>query len=84
MRLRMSLVIAYRYVGRTLHSLLGLATLSAVVLGTFDYTGGSFRPKYDPNFDKAAYKEAERKKYRRPMEDTIAQLGEGRGEMILG
>jgi hypothetical protein len=58
---------------------LGMGALLSVITATFDYGGGRFRPRPDPNIDEVERKEAIRKTYRRPIEETIAELGEGRG-----
>jgi len=53
------------------------------VLGTFDYTGGLFTGYIrDDTVDEVSRKEYLRKNRRRPIEQTIAELGEGRGEAI--
>lgn len=43
-----------------------------------DYTGGSLRGQRDPNVDEYARKEALRNNRRRPIEETLAEVGEGR------
>lgn len=49
-------------------------------MGAYDYTGGSLRGyKKDPEVDEFARKEALRKNRRRPIEETIGEVGEGRG-----
>jgi hypothetical protein len=45
-------------------------------------SGGRLRPWRDPNRDLLEEREALRKNYRRPVEETIAELGEGRGKLI--
>jgi hypothetical protein len=58
--------------------------LTAVVLGAFDYTGGALTGyKKDPEIDEFERKEQLRKNRRRPIEETIAELGEGRGLFYL-
>jgi hypothetical protein len=42
-------------------------------------TGGTLRPRRDPNRDLLEERDAMRKNYRRPVEETIAEIGEGRG-----
>jgi len=65
---------------RTMPSVLGYGTSLAVLLGVFDYTGGSLRGLYkDINMDEVSRKEALRKNRRRPIEETIAEVGEFRG-----
>ena len=52
----------------------------AVVMGAFDYTGGTLTGyEKDPSVDEYARKEALRKNRRRPIQETIEELGEGRG-----
>jgi hypothetical protein len=54
--------------------------LTAVVLGAYDYTGGALTGyKKDPEIDEFERKEALRKSRRRPIGETISELGEGRG-----
>lgn len=53
----------------------------AVVLGAFSYTGGKLEGyRRDPTVDEVARKEFLRKNRRRPIEGTLEELGEGRGE----
>ena len=47
----------------------------------FDYTGGKFSGyDKDPNVDEYERKENLRKNRRRPIQETLEQLGEGRGK----
>ncbi|KAG8629759.1 hypothetical protein KVT40_001378 [Elsinoe batatas] len=65
---------------RTLPAVFGYGTLSAVVLAAFNYTGGKMSGyERDPAVDEYERKVALRKNRRRPVEDTIAEIGEGRG-----
>jgi hypothetical protein len=51
-----------------------------VVLGTFDYAGGTLTGyTRDPAVDEVDRKEFLRKNRRIPVEQTVAELGEGRG-----
>ncbi|KAF1987603.1 mitochondrial import inner membrane translocase subunit Tim17 family protein [Aulographum hederae CBS 113979] len=61
-------------------AIVGYGTGVAIVLGLFDYGGASLwgYPK-DPLVDEVARKEHLRKNRRRSVEETIAELGEGRG-----
>lgn len=53
----------------------------SVLLGTFDYTGGRLSGYgKDKNVDWYEYKEHMRKDRRRPIEETLQELGEGRGK----
>lgn len=61
-------------------AVLGYGLMCSVILGAFDYTGGALTG-YRKN---AEVDEFERKQYlrqnrRRPVEETVEQLGEGRG-----
>ena len=48
----------------------------------FDYTGGKFSGyEKDPNVDEYERKENLRKNRRRPIQETLEQLGEGRGTL---
>jgi len=63
--------------------IVGYGALTAVVLAAYEYTGGSLRGKRkDPEVDEFARKEMLRKNRRRPMEETIAEVGEGRCEHL--
>ncbi|OKL63976.1 hypothetical protein UA08_00636 [Talaromyces atroroseus] len=65
---------------RTFPSVFGYGTALAVTLAAFEYTGGTLWGKNkDQNLDKYEQLEKLRKNYRTPAEETIAQLGEGRG-----
>ncbi|KAI0965560.1 hypothetical protein F4678DRAFT_476556 [Xylaria arbuscula] len=61
--------------------ILGFGAAFAVVMTTFDYTGGSLRGKRTevPEMDEYERKEYLRKNRRRPIEETIIDVGEGRG-----
>ncbi len=49
-------------------------------MGAFDYTGGRLTGyQRDPKVDEFDRKEYLRKNRRRPIEETVAELGEGRG-----
>jgi len=49
-------------------------------MAAFDYSGGSlFGYARDPTIDEFDRKEALRKNRRRPISETIEELGEGRG-----
>ncbi len=53
----------------------------AVVMALFNYTGGKLSGwDRDPNVDEYERKEQLRKNRRRPIEETLADVGEGRGE----
>ncbi|KAF2838590.1 hypothetical protein M501DRAFT_1004358 [Patellaria atrata CBS 101060] len=66
--------------GRTFGSVLGYGTALAVILGVFDYTGNSITGyTRDSTVDEVSRKEFLRKNRRRPIEETISELGEGRG-----
>lgn len=61
--------------------MVGYGTLLAVVLGAFTYTGQSLTGfKRDPSVDEVSRKEYLRKNRRRSIEETISEIGEGRGE----
>ena len=65
---------------RTLPAVLGYGAALAVILGTFDYTGGVLTGyNKDPNVDEYERKEFLRKNRRKPIQETIEDLGEGRG-----
>lgn len=61
---------------------LGYGAFTSVLLTAFEYTGGSLRGK-KPEIE--GMEEYERKEYilknrRRPIEETVADIGEGRGK----
>lgn len=61
-------------------AVLGIGAGLAVVQGVFDYTGGMLSGyEKDPNVDEYERKEQLRKNRRRPIQETLDQLGEGRG-----
>ncbi|KAI0895233.1 hypothetical protein F4806DRAFT_497377 [Annulohypoxylon nitens] len=62
--------------------ILGFGAAFAGIMSTFEYTGGSLRGRArteNPEMDEYEYKEAQRKTRRRPIEETLANIGEGRG-----
>lgn len=70
---------------RTFPSVFGYGTALAATLAAFEYTGGSLSGKEkDHNLDKYAELERIRTNYRTPAEQTFAELGEGRGMLMLG
>ncbi|MCJ1236406.1 hypothetical protein MMC14_004387 [Varicellaria rhodocarpa] len=65
---------------RTFPSVLGYGAGLAVLLSTYDYTGGSLRGyARDPEIDEFERKEYLRRNRRRPIQETLEELGEGRG-----
>ncbi|GAM83202.1 hypothetical protein ANO11243_011880 [Dothideomycetidae sp. 11243] len=65
---------------RTMPAVLGYGTLTAVVLAAFNYTGGKISGwEREAGVDEYDRKQMLRKNRRRPAEDTIAEIGEGRG-----
>ena len=66
----------------TTPSVLGFGALTAVLLAAYDYTGANLRGyDKDADLDEFERKQAIRKNRRRPIEETISQLGEGRGKV---
>ena len=64
---------------KSIPTVLGFGTMLAVITATLDYTGGRIRGGQDPNIDQYDLKESSRKTFRIPAEQTVAELGEGRG-----
>ncbi|KAL4797231.1 hypothetical protein BDV19DRAFT_359182 [Aspergillus venezuelensis] len=65
---------------RTFPSMLGHGAALAIFMGAFEYTGGSlYGPKRDPHVDEFERREKLRTQWRTPGEQTLAELGEGRG-----
>lgn len=71
---------AYKVLVRTMPAVLGYGAGLAVLLGTFDYTGGVLTGySKDPEVDEYERKEMLRRNRRRPIQETVTELGEGRG-----
>ncbi|KAE8410338.1 hypothetical protein BDV36DRAFT_278090 [Aspergillus pseudocaelatus] len=65
---------------RTFPALLGYGAALATAMGTFEYTGGSlWGYKKNADIDEFERREQLRKSYRTSGEQTLAELGEGRG-----
>ncbi|KAF2707430.1 hypothetical protein K504DRAFT_535929 [Pleomassaria siparia CBS 279.74] len=65
---------------RSIPFMLGMGTCTAAVMFGFRFTGGITSKKADnQDVDEVEEKEARKKAYRRPIQETIDQLGEGRG-----
>lgn len=62
--------------------IIGTGAAFAVVLALLDYTGGSIKGyRQTQELDEFDRKEYLRKNRRRPLEETIAEVGEGRCEL---
>ncbi|KAI1139239.1 hypothetical protein F5Y05DRAFT_342374 [Hypoxylon sp. FL0543] len=62
--------------------IIGFGAAFSVIMSAFEYTGGSLRggPRTEvPEMDEYDRKEYLRKNRRRPIEETISEIGEGRG-----
>ncbi|KAH8701873.1 NADH-ubiquinone oxidoreductase 213 kDa subunit [Talaromyces proteolyticus] len=65
---------------RTFPAVFGYGSALAVTLAAFEYTGGTlWGHDKDRNVDKYEKLEKLRTTYRRPAEETISEIGEGRG-----
>lgn len=65
-------------------AVLGFGAGLAVIQGVFAYCGGGLEGWHrDPNVDEYERKERLRKERRRPIEETLSELGEGRGRAIF-
>jgi len=65
---------------RTMPSVLGSGVLLGVALAGAQYTGGAvFSQRSDPDEDKFAKREEVRRRFRRPVNELINEIGEGRG-----
>jgi len=64
---------------RSIPGMIGIGVMTGVAASVLTYTGGELRARPDPRRDIYAEREHLRKNYRSPVEETIAQLGEGRG-----
>ena len=60
-------------------AVLGYGSALAIVLATFSYTGSLSGLRKDPEIDEVDRKEQLRKNRRRPIEEIVNELGEGRG-----
>ncbi|KAI0475438.1 hypothetical protein GGR56DRAFT_675565 [Xylariaceae sp. FL0804] len=68
----------------TMPRVVGCAAAFSAIMTTFEYTGGTLRggsteKTEDPTIDEYERKELMRMNRRRPIEETIADVGEGRG-----
>lgn len=66
---------------------LGYGALIAVVMGAFQYSGAGSLGKAkatDPAIDEYDRKTQLRMNRRRPIEETLAEIGEGRGKLEAG
>ena len=65
---------------RTFPAVLGFGAGLATIQGVFDFSGGKFSGSdKDPQVDEYERKENLRKNRRKPIQETLEQLGEGRG-----
>ncbi|KAK5114334.1 hypothetical protein LTR62_002586 [Meristemomyces frigidus] len=70
---------------RSLPAIAGYGTGLAALLYAFSFTGGRLSGyQRDPEVDEVTRKEYLRKNRRRPVEDTVNELGEGRGVYAPG
>ncbi|KAF2481961.1 mitochondrial import inner membrane translocase subunit Tim17 family protein [Neohortaea acidophila] len=70
---------------RSLPAVLGYGAMLATTLGVFNYTGGKLTAPYEEEaIDRVGEKERMRKARRRPVEETVHELGEGRGVYAPG
>ncbi|KAK3904651.1 hypothetical protein C8A05DRAFT_42316 [Staphylotrichum tortipilum] len=58
---------------------LGFGTLTAVLLAAYEFTGASIKGNKDQQVDEYERKELLRVRRRKPIEETLAIIGEGRG-----
>ncbi|KAL8941659.1 MAG: hypothetical protein Q9216_002122 [Gyalolechia sp. 2 TL-2023] len=67
---------------RSFPAVLGFGALVAIILGTHEYTGGKLSGfARDHMVDQYQRKEQLRRNRRRPIEETLQELGEGRGQL---
>ncbi|KAF2399847.1 NADH-ubiquinone oxidoreductase 213 kDa subunit [Trichodelitschia bisporula] len=65
---------------RTFPAFFGYGATLAVLAAAFNFTGGALSGfRKDPHLDEVGRKEALRQNRRRPIEETVSELGEGRG-----
>ncbi|KAL9598772.1 MAG: hypothetical protein Q9219_004269 [cf. Caloplaca sp. 3 TL-2023] len=64
---------------RSFPAVLGFGTLLAILQGVFEYSGGALSGfGRDPSVDQYEHKEQLRNNRRRPIEETLREMGEGR------
>lgn len=64
--------------------IIGYGAFTGVVLAGYHYAGGSLRGYWQSeDVDEYERKEMLRKNRRRPVEETLAEIGEGRGESLF-
>lgn len=69
---------------RSAPSVLGYGAALSVVLAAFTYTGGKLTGyERDPTVDEVSRKEYLRKNRRRPVDEIVNELGEGRGTYMI-
>jgi hypothetical protein len=68
-----------KFLGGTAPAVFGCAAVVSVGMGAFAYTQGLTGYKKDPELDEFERKQALRANRRRPIEETISEIGEGRG-----
>lgn len=69
---------------RTLPAVLGYGVALSTAMTAFEYTGGSlFGYQKDTSVDEFDRRTALRKAFQTPGEQTISELGEGRGKCFL-
>lgn len=59
--------------------MMGYGATLAITMSVFDFTGGLWGYDRDAQTDEYERRTQLRKAYRKPGEETIAELGEGRG-----
>ena len=70
------------FVVRSFPHTVGFGAGLAVLQGVFDFTGGKFSGyERDPELNEYERREQLRKQRRRPIQETLDELGEGRGEL---
>jgi hypothetical protein len=69
--------------GRSLPFMFGGGVLTATAISAFVYTKGWKGYKEETFEDEVEQKEAYKKMYRRPLQETLDELGEGRGKTSI-
>lgn len=70
-------------IARTIPAVIGWGSGLAITMAAFDYTGGSFFGyQADPYVDEYERKQELRANKRRPISETLEELGEGRGKLL--
>lgn len=69
-----------QYTGRTFPSVVGNALFAGAVMGTASYAGGQIYGTGETPEERLKRKEEHRRRFRRPYQEMVNEIGEGRGK----